>query len=87
MARIIVEFYGVPRHRAGRPAITVEGGTVRAALAAVAAECPGLADLLAGDRLAAHYLLSVNGERFLTELDVELGSGTVLLLLSADAGG
>ncbi len=87
MAQVTVEFYGVPRHRAGRPAMTVEAETVRAALAAVAAACPWLADVLTGDRLAPHYLLSVNGERFVTELDAELVPGTVLLLLSADAGG
>jgi molybdopterin converting factor small subunit len=87
MPRITVEFYGVPRHRAGRPELTVHADTPRAALAAVAAACPGLADALTDGELAKHYLLSLNGDRFLTDLDAELASGTVLLLLSADAGG
>lgn len=87
MAHVIVEFYGVPRLRAGQAQLAVEAVTVHAALAAVAAVCPGLADVLVGVRLAPHYLLSVNGERFVTELDSELVPGTVLLLLSADAGG
>jgi len=87
MAHVIVEFYGVPRLRAGRSQVAVEADTVGAALAVVAEACPALADVLADDRLAAHYLLSANGERFLTDLDEELTTGTVLLLLSADAGG
>ncbi len=87
MARVIVEFYGVPRLRAGVSWLAVEADTIHAALAAVAAACPGLADVLAGDQLAPHYLVSVNGDRFVTELDAELVPGTVLLLLSADAGG
>lgn len=87
MARVIVEFYGVPRLRAERAQLAVEADTIRTALAAVAAACPGLADLFVGDRLAPHYLLSVNGDRFVTALDSELLPGTVLLLLSADAGG
>ena len=87
MPRIIVEFYGVPRQRAGRAELAVHADTPRAALAAVAAACPGLADVLANGHLATHYLLSVNGDRFSTDLDEELATDTTLLLLSADAGG
>ena len=87
MARVIVEFYGVPRLRAGRSQLSVEADTVRAALAAIVAACPGLTDVIVDERLAAHYLLSVNGERFVTDLDEEMKAGATLLLLSADAGG
>jgi hypothetical protein len=38
-------------------------------------------------RLAAHYLLSLEGQRFLTDLDYPLQAQDHLLLLSADAGG
>jgi hypothetical protein len=37
--------------------------------------------------LTAHYLLSVDGQRFLNDLGERLSAGTHLLLLSADAGG
>ncbi len=86
--QVRVEFYGVPRLRAGCAAQTVNAGTVAEALAAIARECPHLADLLEPDgRLAEQYLLSLNGEEFVAELDRELLPGDRLLLLSADAGG
>jgi hypothetical protein len=43
--------------------------------------------VVADGRLAPVYLLSLNGERFLTDLDERLPAGARLLLLSADAGG
>lgn len=84
---VVVELYGLARARAGRAEVAAEARTAREALAAVAAACPGLADLLAGGRLAPHYLLSLDGERFLAGLDEPLTSGARLVLLSADAGG
>jgi sulfur-carrier protein len=85
---VTVEFYGVPRMRAGRPEITVAAATAGEALAAVAETCPGLAGLCRPDgRLAPQYLLSLDGERFVTDLAESLRPGDRLLLLSADAGG
>ena len=88
MGLITVEFFGIPRHRAGRAELTVAAGTVGQALAEVIRECPGLGELVLPDgRLAPHYLLSVGGRVFVKELDLPVGPGTRLLLLSADAGG
>jgi molybdopterin converting factor small subunit len=85
---VTVEFYGVPRARAGRKDLTVSAATAGAALAAVAEACPALAGLCRPDgRLAPQYLLSLDGERFVTDLAQPLGPGDRLLLLSADAGG
>jgi molybdopterin converting factor small subunit len=85
---VTVEFYGVPRARAGRPEITVAAATAGEALAAVAETCPALAGLIRPDgRLAPQYLLSLDGERFVTDLREPLRSRDRLLLLSADAGG
>jgi molybdopterin converting factor small subunit len=85
---VIVEFYGVPRARAGRPEIDVLAATVAEALAAVADRCPALKGLFQSDgRLAPQYLVSVEGEHFVTDLAEPLRPGTRLLLLSADAGG
>jgi molybdopterin converting factor small subunit len=86
--RVTVEFYGVPRQRAGRAELTVTAGTVAEVLAAVEAACPGLAGLRRPDgRLAPHYLLSVEGRQFVTDARQPLRPGDRVLLLSADAGG
>jgi hypothetical protein len=85
---VTVEFYGVPRLRAGRGELAVTAATVADALAAVAAACPGLADIRQPDgRLSTHYLLSLDGQRFATDPAQPLRAGDRLLLLSADAGG
>ncbi|MCS6852369.1 MAG: MoaD/ThiS family protein [Gemmataceae bacterium] len=88
MPRIIVEFYGIPRRRAGRSELEVWAGTVGEALAAVERACPGLSGLIGPDgRLAPHYLLSADGRRFGLALSEPVRDGERLLLLSADAGG
>jgi molybdopterin converting factor small subunit len=85
---VTVEFYGVPRQRAGRAELTVTARTVAELLEAVERACPGLSGLRRPDgRLAAHYLLSVEGQRFVSDVGQELRPGDRVLLLSADAGG
>jgi molybdopterin converting factor small subunit len=85
---VMVEFFGVPRQRAGRAELELPAGTIAESLAAVVRSCPALADLIqARGRLAPHYALSLNGQRFLRDLDHLLVPGDRLLLLSADAGG
>jgi molybdopterin converting factor small subunit len=85
---LLVEFFGIPRLRAGRAELAVPAGTVAEVLRRIEGECPGLAGLVNADgRLAPHYLLSINGERFVNTLDALLRPGDRLLLLSADAGG
>jgi molybdopterin converting factor small subunit len=85
---VTVEFYGVPRARAGRKEITVRAATAAEALSAVVETCPALGSLRRPDgRLSAQYLLSLDGERFVTDLSQPLRPGDRLLLLSADAGG
>ena len=85
---VIVEFFGMPRLRAGQAELAVAPGTVAEVLAAVERSCPGLAGLLRPDgRLAPHYLLSLDGREFVTDTSQSLSPGTHVLLLSADAGG
>jgi molybdopterin converting factor small subunit len=85
---VVVEFFGIPRQRAGRATLTVPVGTVTELLQNVEQSCPGLNGLRQADgRLSPHYLLSINGQRFVTELQQELCPGDQVLLLSADAGG
>jgi molybdopterin converting factor small subunit len=85
---VTVEFYGIPRQRAGRAELRVPAGSVADVLDAVARSCPQLSGLrLADGRLAPHYLLSRNGNRFVRDLAEPAEAGERLLLLSADAGG
>ena len=86
--QVTVEFYGIPRQRAGRAELVVSAGTVADALAAVESACPGLCGLVTQDgSLSPHYLLSIDGQRFLSDLDRPLRPEDRLLLLSADVGG
>ncbi len=85
---IVVEFYGVPRQRAGRAELPLHAATLGEMMAEVVRHCPRLADLRGPDgRPAPAYLVSLNGERFLLAPDEPVRQGDRILLLSADAGG
>jgi molybdopterin converting factor small subunit len=85
---VTVEFYGVPRQRAGRAELPVAAGTVAEVLHAVERECPEMKGLMtAAGCLSAQYLVSVDGEEFVTDFQRTLASGSRVLVLSADAGG
>ncbi len=85
---VTIEFYGIPRLRAGRAELAVRVGTVAEVLAEVEQTCPGLAGLVqAQGRLDPHYLLSLDGRRFINDWRQRLQPGERVLLLSADAGG
>ena len=86
--RVTIEFFGIPRQRAGCAALAVEATTVRELLAQVEQACPGLMGILKKDgQLSPHYLVSIEGRQFLTDMDQSLCPGDRLVLLSADAGG
>jgi len=83
-----VELFGIPRQRAGCGRISVDATTVGDAIDAIQRHLPALTDLRQHDgSLSGHYLLSLDGERFLTDLAELLAADARLLLLSADAGG
>jgi hypothetical protein len=86
--QVTVEFFGIPRQRAGRAELAVPAGPIAAVLQMIERSCPGLQGLRQADgRLSTHYLLSLDGEQFVTDPRQELRPGDRLLLLSADAGG
>jgi molybdopterin converting factor small subunit len=88
MGLVTIEFFGIPRQRAGRAELAVPAGTVSELLESVERSCPELTGLRQADgRLAPHYLLSIDGQQFVTDLQQKLRPGERLLLLSADAGG
>ncbi|GIW80160.1 MAG: hypothetical protein KatS3mg105_1967 [Gemmatales bacterium] len=83
-----VEFFGIPRQRAGQEQYVVDARSLFEAVHAVETRFPGLAGFLIRDgRLSPYVLASLNGERFISDSATELRPGDHLLLLSADAGG
>jgi molybdopterin converting factor small subunit len=85
---VTVEFYGIPRRRAGRSELIVTARTIGDVLSAVERACPRLAGLVQpGGGLASDFLLSVNGREFAADGQRRVKPGERLLLLSADAGG
>jgi molybdopterin converting factor small subunit len=86
VTRVRVEFYGLARLRANRKDLTANGATVGEALTAADDACPELRALRDG-RIAATYLVSVNGEQFTTDTRQMLLDGDAVLIFGADAGG
>ena len=82
-----VEFLGVPRDRAGIAEIDVEAETLGRLLGTLAARMPGLAELIAVDRLHPSLAASLNGDRFISDPETPLRNEDCVLILSADAGG
>mgnify|MGYP001485742856 CR=1 FL=1 len=85
---IRIEFYGIPRHRAGCEFIEVAGDTVATVLAGAVRALPGLSDCCTPDgELHANYIANLNGEQFVSNTHLPVSDGDVILLLSSDAGG
>ena len=89
---IRVEFFGVPRARAGVDQLTLDlngpSVSLRQVLDSLTRQLPGLG---AEDWLHREFGRSVsanlNGERFVRALEERVQEGDSVLLLSADAGG
>lgn len=83
-----VEFFGIPRARAGVTETTADGSTAGEMLEDLARRFPKLAECcIEGRRLKPGYTLNLRGDQFLTDPQVKLIDGDVLLFLSLDAGG
>ena len=83
-----VEFYGIPRARAGIANATAEGTTLGEVLDDLARQFPDFATAcLADGRLRDAYTANLNGQQFIRDSNVHVGSGDSLLILSSDAGG
>jgi molybdopterin converting factor small subunit len=83
-----VEFFGIPRRRAGMAATYVDAGTLGEVLDQLAARLPRFAEsCLDGGRLKGGYTASINGRIFTTSRETALAPGDAVLILSADAGG
>ena len=82
-----VEFLGVPRERAGVAELDVQASNLGQLLETLAARMPGLAELIAVDRLHPSLAASLNGDRFISDPRTPLADEDHVLILSADAGG
>jgi sulfur-carrier protein len=88
---IRVEFYGIARQRAGRPAIELEpsgSATLGAIIEELGQRLPefGRACVAGGD-LQPELAANLDGQRFISDPATSIRDGQCLLILSADAGG
>jgi molybdopterin converting factor small subunit len=85
---ITIEFFGVPRLRAGTSSVQLDAVTLASALGGLGRICPALlGTVLTGESVHSAYCVCLNGERFLTDPATPLEDGDVLLVMSADVGG
>ena len=75
-----VEFFGVPRARAGISELEVQADTLGQLLKTLAARIPSL-------DMNSSFVANLNGDRFVSDPETPIGAGDRVLILSADAGG
>jgi molybdopterin converting factor small subunit len=82
-----VEFFGIPRQRAGISKLEVQAHTLGQLLGTLASQIPTLGEFIAIDRLHSSFVANLNGDRFVDDPGTRLGEEDCVLILSADAGG
>jgi molybdopterin converting factor small subunit len=82
-----VEFLGLPRERAGVSHLELQADTLGQLLVALAVRFPSFAELIIDDRLRPSFAANLNGDRFVSDPRLALGTDDCVLILSADAGG
>ncbi len=82
-----VEFFGVPRERAGVAELELQADTLGQLMTALAMRFPSLDELITGDRLRSSFVANLNGDRFVSDPRTQLTEHDCVLILSADAGG
>jgi molybdopterin converting factor small subunit len=82
-----VEFFGVPRERAGVSELEMEADTLGELLATLTQRFPNFANLIAEGRLHPSLVANLNGDQFVTDPHTPLSRKDCVLILSADAGG
>jgi len=86
--QVHIEFFGIPRARAGVAAVTAEGTNLGDVLEDLSARLPDLGQAcISGRNLKPGYTANLRGEQFVTDPATEIREGDVILLLSLDAGG
>jgi molybdopterin converting factor small subunit len=89
-----VEFFGVPRERAGLSELEVKADTLGQLLGALAAQIPSFRQFIRTERADRHdarlhptFIASLNGDQFVSDPGTPLNENDCVLILSADAGG
>ena len=82
-----VELLGLPRQRAGVAELEIEAATLGQLFSALAARFPPLAELMSPDLPQPSVVVSLNGDKFVTDPQTPLSDTDCVLILSADAGG
>jgi molybdopterin converting factor small subunit len=84
---MLVEFFGIPRERAGVSELELHADTLGELYGVLAARFPALAGLVSAAGLHPTVAANLNGDVFVRDLTTTLAAGDRLLILSADAGG
>ena len=82
-----VEFFGIPRERAGVSELEIDARTLGELLDALADRLPGLRQLVTSKGLDSSVVANLNGDLFVSDPTTRLAAHDRVLLLSADAGG
>jgi molybdopterin converting factor small subunit len=82
-----VEFFGVPRERAGLSRLEVQADTLGQLLGKLATQIPSFDKLVGLNRLHPAFIANLNGDQFISDPGTPLGKDDCVLILSADAGG
>ncbi len=82
-----VEFFGIPRERAGVAQLDVSADTLGDLLSCLATRLPSLAEFIVDNRLHPSFTANINGDVFVSDPATPLGKDDCVLILSADAGG
>jgi sulfur-carrier protein len=82
-----VEFFGIPRERAGVAELELEAETLGQLLSALERRFPSPAGLVESGRLHSSFRANLNGDTFVSDPRTRLSASDCVLILSADAGG
>jgi len=82
-----VEFFGIPRERAGTAEFESQAETLGQLLNVIAVRFPSLSEVVQSGRLCSPFLANLNGDRFISDPATKLSESDYVLILSADAGG
>lgn len=86
--QVAVEFFGIPRSRAGIARTTAVGESLGDVLADLAGRFPALAEAcIDGRQLRSGFTVNLGGDRFVSSPDIVLNASDTVMLLSLDAGG
>jgi molybdopterin converting factor small subunit len=82
-----VEFFGVPRERAGMSRLEIQADTLGQLLGKLATQIPSLDKLIGLNKLHPAFVANLNGDQFISDPGTPLAKDDCVLILSADAGG